>query len=29
MDKEGKIIIDNWMEYYPVITTCDLGWSEE
>jgi len=29
MDKEGKIIINNWMEYCPVITTSDLGWSEE
>lgn len=28
MDKE-KVIIDNWMEYYPVITEADLGWNEE
>ena len=28
MDKE-KVIIDNWMEYHPVITEADLGWNEE
>lgn len=24
-----KIVMDNWMEYRPVITTEDLGWSED
>jgi len=29
MDKEVKVVIDNWMEFHPVITTRELGWSEE
>ena len=30
MDKERElIIIDNWMEFHPVITKGDLAWSEE
>lgn len=29
MDKEKELIIDNWMEFHPVITKGDLGWSEE
>jgi len=28
MEKE-KVIMDNWMEFHPVITETDLGWSEE
>jgi hypothetical protein len=28
MEKE-KIIMDNWMEFHPVITEDDLGWNEE
>ena len=24
-----KVIINNWMEFHPVITKADLGWSEE
>ena len=29
MDKEKGLIMDNWMEFHPVITKADLGWSEE
>lgn len=29
MEKINKVIIDNWMEFHPVITQNDLGWSEE
>lgn len=27
MDKE--MIVNNWIEFHPVITKADLGWSEE
>ena len=26
---EGDLIMNNWMEYHPVITKNELGWSEE
>ena len=29
MEKEMKVIIDNWMEFHPVITNAELGWNEE
>lgn len=29
MEKITKVVIDNWMESHPVITTEELGWSEE
>lgn len=29
MDKEKELIMNNWMEFHPVITKADLGWSEE
>jgi len=29
MDKENTVVIDNWMEFHPVITNIELGWSEE
>ena len=29
MDKEKGLIMDNWMEFHPVITNGELGWSEE
>lgn len=29
MDKEKELIMNNWMEFHPVITSADLGWSEE
>lgn len=29
MEQQEKVIMDNWMEYRPVITTADLGWSED
>jgi len=29
MDKRVKTVIDNWMEFHPVITSDELGWSEE
>ena len=29
MDKEKGLIVDNWMEFHPVINKVDLGWSEE
>ena len=28
MEKD-KLIMDNWMEFHPIITEADLGWSEE
>ena len=29
MEKEMKVIIDNWMEFHPVVTNLELGWNEE
>ena len=29
MEKEMKVVIDNWMEFHPVITNAELGWSDE
>lgn len=29
MEKERELIMSNWMEFHPVITKADLGWSEE
>lgn len=29
MQDKKELIIDNWMEFHPVITKGDLGWSEE
>ena len=29
MDKEMNVVIDNWMEFHPVITNAELGWNEE
>ena len=29
MEKEMRIVMDNWMEFHPVITNAELGWDEE
>ena len=29
MDKEMNVVIDNWMDFHPVITSADLGWNEQ
>ena len=29
MEKEMKVIIDNWMVFHPVVTNVELGWNEE
>lgn len=29
MEEKLRTVIDNWMESHPVITTDDLGWSED
>ena len=29
MEKEKKLIMNNWMEFHPNITSDELGWNEE